>query len=151
MASAAISIADRLIQLASMREKNRGKYFKNFIEPLYLEGEQIAKDYMGLLTELSHRLDRANDNREVVEWLETKRTVLQPLRAKVRALIDDGAMEREKERDDENVKLLRKGRLTLQAEPPWARTIPSRGGIAWTRAMSFTRHSGTAHLCTPRS
>jgi hypothetical protein len=109
MASAAISIVDRLIQLATVREKNREKYFKNFIEPLYLDGEQIAKDYMSLLTELIHRIGQANDGREIVEWLETKRTALQPLRTKVRALIGEGFMKPRKEPVGDAAALFMKG------------------------------------------
>jgi hypothetical protein len=109
MAAAALSIIDRLIQLINVREKNREKYFKNFIEPLYLDGEQIAKDYMGLLTELAHKIGDAKTGREIAEWLETRRTTLQPVRDKVRALMENGFMEREDKAPGDALVLFKKG------------------------------------------
>jgi Na+-transporting NADH:ubiquinone oxidoreductase subunit NqrC len=109
MATTAVSIVDRLIQLATVRERNREKYFKNFIEPLYVDGEQIAKDYMNLLAELIHRIGQANDCREIADWLEARRTTFQPLRIKVRALIQDGFMERKEKRKSESLALFKKG------------------------------------------
>jgi hypothetical protein len=109
MGNAAISIVDRLIQLATVRERNREKYFNNFIEPLYRDGEQIASDYMGLLAELTYRITQADDWREIIKWLEEKRATLQPLRMKVRALIADGIMAREDKRSNRSVALFKKG------------------------------------------
>ena len=109
MGTAAISIVDRLIQLATLRERNREKYFNNFIEPLYRDGEQIAGDYMALLAELTHRIAEADDCQEITKWLEEKRTTLQPLRMKVRALIADGFMAHEDKRSNRSVALFRKG------------------------------------------
>jgi hypothetical protein len=109
MATAAVSIIDRLIQLATVRERNREKYFNNFIEPLYVDGEQIAKDYLSLLAELIHRIGQARDCREIAEWLEAKRTTLQPLRVKVRALIEDGFLASEDKRRNKSLALFRKG------------------------------------------
>src|ERR1039458_2505212 len=109
MATAAISIVDRLIQLATVTERNRQRFFKVLIEPLYLDGEQIAKDYMTLLAELIHRIDQAKELREIVEWLESRRTSFQPLRTKVRALIQDGFLEHEDKCRSKSLALFRKG------------------------------------------
>jgi hypothetical protein len=59
MLEAAVAIIDRLIQLVSVREKNRERFFNNFIEPLYRDGELVAKDYMSLLAEFLHRIEKA--------------------------------------------------------------------------------------------
>jgi hypothetical protein len=109
MATAAVSIIDRLIQLATVRERNKERYFRNFIEPLYADGEKIAEDYIGLLTELSHRIGQATDNSEIAEWLEARRASLQPLRVKVRALIQDRFMEHGKDTKGKAVALFQKG------------------------------------------
>ena len=61
MVEIAVSLVDRLIQLATVRERNKGKYFNSFIEPLYKDAEQVVKDYLGLLTELTRRLEMAGD------------------------------------------------------------------------------------------
>ena len=114
MVNEAVSIVDRLIQLATVRERNREKLFNNFIEPLYRDGEQIAKDYMTLLAELTHRIRRASGAPEIIDWLEERRAALQPLRVKVRALIDEQFMlrefmEREKKHNIDSFYLFRKG------------------------------------------
>jgi hypothetical protein len=90
--AAAISIVDRLIQLLNIRERNREKYFKNFIEPLYKDAEPIAKDYMGLLTELAHRVQKARSIHDVIPWLEERRTAYQAVRMKLRAALPDDVM-----------------------------------------------------------
>src|SRR6185437_10488413 len=100
MAAAAISLIDRLIQLLSVREKNRERYFKNFIEPLYIDAEKIAADYMKLLIELIHRIDDSGNGREIVEWLEVRSVDLQPVRVKIRAMIKDGSMQEQADSDE---------------------------------------------------
>jgi len=120
MASAALSLVDRLIQLATVRAKNREKYFNNFIEPLYSDGEQIAKDYMALLTELIHRIAQARDSREIAVWLEEKRSAFQPLRIKVRALIEGEFMRRESPDEKDSITLFKTGLWGLM-----------KGGASW--------------------
>ena len=137
MATAAVSIVDRLIQLATVRERNREKYFKNFIEPLYVDGEQIAKDYMSLLTELIHRIEQANDGREIVEWLESRRTTFQPLRVKVRALIQEGFMNREGKDTNTTVGLFKKGLWGLMKGGASA----AESGRALTSEYGFGDHT----------
>lgn len=90
MLEVAVSLVDRLIQLASVRERNREKFFDGFIEPLYQDAEQISRDYMTLFAELIHRLTEAEDTAPVIEWLEERRSVFQPVRMKVRALLEEG-------------------------------------------------------------
>lgn len=104
-----ISLIDRLIQLATVRERNRERFFNNFIEPVYRDGEQIAKDYLALLAELQSRIAEARDLRDLVNWLELKRTTLQPLRAKVRALVDGPAIVGKSKRVNDNVVLFERG------------------------------------------
>jgi len=120
MATVAISIVDRLIQLATVREKNREKYFRNFIEPLYLDGEVIAKDFLALMAELIHRIRQADKPREVVEWLEERRAAFQPLRVKVRALIEERFMVGGDRRESDAVVLFKNGLWGLM-----------RGGASW--------------------
>lgn len=109
MATAALAIVDRLIQLASVREKNKERFFNNFVEPLYIAGEQIAKDYMGLLAELIQRVQHADDCLGIVEWLEARRTTFKPVRDRVRALAQDESWEREDKRRGKSLALFSKG------------------------------------------
>jgi hypothetical protein len=81
-------LLDRLIQLSSIRERNGEKYFHSFIDPLYRDAEQVARDYMLLFAELVHRLSEAEHPDEVIEWLEERRTAFQPVRMKIRAFLD---------------------------------------------------------------
>jgi len=90
MVEVAVSLVDRLIQLATVRERNKEKYFSSFIEPVYRDAEQIARDYMTLFAELIHRLATAKETASVIEWLEERRSGFQPVRMKVRALLDEG-------------------------------------------------------------
>lgn len=85
LVTVSLSIIDRLIQLATVQERNRERYFRNFIEPLYLDGEEVAKDYVALLTELIQRIQKAQNAQEIVDWLEQRRATLKPLRDKLRA------------------------------------------------------------------
>lgn len=59
MIDAGALILDQLIQLVTVRGRNREKYFNNYIEPLYREAEQIAKDYMALFAELISKIEAA--------------------------------------------------------------------------------------------
>jgi hypothetical protein len=87
--AAAISIIDRLIHLLTLKERNREKFFNNFIEPLYRDAEPVAKGHMGLLAELSHRLERAGSTDDLIPWLEQRRTSYQAVRMKIRALLEN--------------------------------------------------------------
>lgn len=109
MATAALSLIDRLIQLSTVRERNRERYFSTFIEPLYRDRELIAKDYMLLLAELSRRISKADEAREIVAWLEARRVENKPLRNKVRELLQDGLLERSRKTKNESVALFKKG------------------------------------------
>ena len=76
----ALSIIDRLIQLLTVKERNREKVFSNYIEPLYRDAEPVAKDYMSLMVELKHRLETATSVTELVNWLEERRVAYQAIR-----------------------------------------------------------------------
>lgn len=110
MATAAISIVDRLIQLLNVRQQNRAKFFHDFIDPLFQDGERIASDYLAMLNELKSRVASASDDpAEILDWIEERRADLQPLRIKVRALIDGhDSMGRGKHKST-NLVLFRKG------------------------------------------
>ncbi len=90
MLETALSLIDRLIQLATAKERNKERFFNNFIGPLYNDAEQIARDYMILFAELIHRLAKDEEAASIVEWLEERRTKFQPIRMKVRALLEEG-------------------------------------------------------------
>lgn len=109
MATAALSLIDRLIQLSTVRERNREKYFTTFIEPLFRDGELIAKDYMLLLAELGRRISDADEARDIVAWLEARRVENKALREKVRELLRDGLPERSRIHKNESVALFKKG------------------------------------------
>jgi len=85
----AISIIDRLVQLLTIRERNREKYFNTVIEPLYRDAEVVARDYMALFAELVQRLQTAATPRELIFWLEQRRAAYQPVRMKIRVLLLD--------------------------------------------------------------
>jgi hypothetical protein len=91
--AAAISIIDRLIQLLTLKERDREKFFNNFVEPLYRDAEPVAKDYMGLLAELSHRLEKAESINDLIPWLEERRTSYQAVRMKIRAVLKNPLFE----------------------------------------------------------
>jgi hypothetical protein len=86
--TAALSIIDRVIQLLTLRERNRERFFSNFIEPLYRDAEPVAKDYMALLTELDHKIQEKTLKENIV-WLEERRAAYRPVRMKLRALLQD--------------------------------------------------------------
>src|SRR5580692_1682614 len=90
--AAAISIIDRLIQLLTVRERSRAEYFRNFIDPLYRDAELVALDYMALFTELTHRLERAASFKELIVWLEQRRSAYRPVRMKIKALLADKSL-----------------------------------------------------------
>ena len=42
-----------------MRERNREKYFQQFVEPLYKDAEAVVNDYVALFGELIELLKKA--------------------------------------------------------------------------------------------
>jgi len=90
---AAISIIDRLTKLLTIRERNRERVFNNFIQPIYQDAEAVARDYMGLFAELIQRLETAATAKELIIWLEQRRAAYQPVRMKIRALLNDEAFQ----------------------------------------------------------
>jgi len=91
-----LGIVDRLIQLVTVREHNREKYFHEFIQPLYDDAEKIVQDYTSLLVELIQQIRSARSTKTVVDWIEQRRHAMLPLRTKVRALIADGTVDPDK-------------------------------------------------------
>src|SRR5262249_13628659 len=65
------------------------RFFNNFIDPLYRDSEAVAKDYMALFAELVWRLEKAATVDDVITWLEERRPLYQPVRMKIRALLND--------------------------------------------------------------
>jgi len=96
MVDIGLSVLDRLIQLLTVRERNREKYFQQFIDPLYKDAEGIVNDYVGLFGELIELLTNADSTEEVVAWIEQRRLKMLPLRIKVRALLENNAVDSEK-------------------------------------------------------
>jgi hypothetical protein len=96
MVDVGLSIVDRLIQLLTVRERNREKYFNQFIEPLYKDAEGIVNDYVALFGELIELLKKADSTEEVVAWIEQRRLKMLPLRIKVRALLENHTLDPEK-------------------------------------------------------
>jgi hypothetical protein len=93
MIDVGVSIVDRLIQLLTVRERNREKYFHTFIEPLYKDAEGIMNDYIALLGELIELLETADPIESVAVWIEQRRLKMLPLRDKVRALLENRAID----------------------------------------------------------
>lgn len=91
-----LSVVDRLIQLITVREHNREKYFREFIQPLYEDAEKIVHDYTSLLVELIRQIKNARSTEAVIEWVEERRHAMLPLRTKVRALLIDGTVDPDK-------------------------------------------------------
>src|SRR5437660_2079694 len=87
MIEASITIVDRLIQLVTARERNKEKYFNNFVEPLYRDAEAIIKDYTSLFVELIAKLERSDEVPDVIKWIEERRMLYLPVRIKTRALL----------------------------------------------------------------
>jgi hypothetical protein len=96
MVDVALSVVDRLIQLLTVRERNREKYFQQFIEPLYKDAEGIANDYVALFGELIDLLKNADSTEEVIAWIERRRLKMLPLRMKVRALLENKSVDPDK-------------------------------------------------------
>ena len=89
MFEVALPIIDRLIQLATVREKRKQYFFNNYIEPLYRDAESIVRDYDQLLTEIIQQIRSASDTLAVITWMDDRRRTLLPIRTKVRALLSD--------------------------------------------------------------
>ena len=71
-----------------MRERNREKYFQQFVEPLYKDAEAVVNDYVALFGELIELLKKADSTEDVVAWIELRRLKMLPLRIKIRALLE---------------------------------------------------------------
>src|ERR1035441_5754453 len=96
MVDIALSVVDRLIQLLTIRERNREKYFQQFIEPLYRDAEGIVNDYVSLFGELIELLKNSDSTEDVIAWIEQRRLKMLPLRIKVRALLENNAVDPER-------------------------------------------------------
>ena len=96
MVDIALSVVDRLIQLLTVRERNREKYFQQFIEPLYRDAEGIVNDYVSLFGELIELLKNSDSTEDVIAWIEQRRLKMLPLRIKERALLENNAVDPER-------------------------------------------------------
>jgi hypothetical protein len=48
MLDAGVRVIDRLIQLIEKRHSRREHYFTAFVDPVFRDAEEVAKDYIGL-------------------------------------------------------------------------------------------------------
>lgn len=89
MADLSLVIIDKFIEILTVKEKNKEKYFNNFIEPMFKDAEIIVKDYMELFIELIEKLEKDEETDEIIKWIEKRRYSLLPARTKVRALLKE--------------------------------------------------------------
>ena len=117
MIDSALKLIDRLLQLVKVREDNRAKRFKNIIEPMYQDAQSIMDDYNALFKELITKLETEEDVAPIIQWLETRRLEMVPVRIKTRAFL--GTLRfRENELDKFNKGIwgLMKGGITITEE-----------------------------------
>jgi len=96
MVDIGLSIVDRLIQLLTIRQRNREAYFNQFIEPLYRDAEGVVNDYVALFGDLIELLKKADSTEEVIAWIEQRRLKMLSLRMKMRALLDNNTVDPDK-------------------------------------------------------
>lgn len=122
MVDAAVKIVDRLIQLLSLQERNREKYFQNFVDPLFHDAELVVHDYIALFRELISQLEKGDSVSEIVKWLEERRLELLPVRIKLRAFLTHMSYDRQRkleasmDRFQKGIWGLMKGGLSLVEE-----------------------------------
>ncbi len=90
MIDAGIKIIDRLIQLATYRERKSKDYFNNYIDPLYKDSEIIVSDYLKLFQKLIHKIQDGEMEEELIRWLELHRIEHLPLRMKAKSMLRRG-------------------------------------------------------------
>ena len=96
MIDTAKNVIDLFIQLFTIKERNKEKYFNNYIEPLYKDAELIANDYFGLFNELLSRLETEEEVYDIIKWIEERRMSFLLIRVKVRALLKVFDIQKEK-------------------------------------------------------
>jgi hypothetical protein len=118
MIDASITVIDRLVQLLTVRERNREKQFLNIIEPLYQDTQAIMGDYTALFVELISQLEQDHDIPEIIRWIEARRMAFLPLRVKVRAFLDtfDSREQESMDRFQKGIWGVMKGGLSLVQE-----------------------------------
>ena len=82
-----ITLIDKLVQLINSRQKNKERYFREYVEPMYYDAEAIMNDYTTLFGKLIADLKSKEDVHAITVWLEERRLQFLPLRIKVRALL----------------------------------------------------------------
>jgi len=82
-----IKIIDRLIQLATYRERKSKEYFDVYVEPLYKDAEKIVSDYLKLFQKLIHKIKKGESEAEIIKWIEQRRVDHLPIRMKTKSLL----------------------------------------------------------------
>jgi hypothetical protein len=89
MIDAGVKIIDRLIQLLEKRQARREHYFTAFVDPVFHDAEEVAKDYIGLFGQVIAKLgSKDEDISGLIKWLEERRLDRLPVRIKLRALVN---------------------------------------------------------------
>jgi hypothetical protein len=99
MIDAAVRVADKLILLLTIRERNREKEFEKFVDPLFKDAELVVNDYFSLFRELLTRLGAATSTEDTIRWLEERRLEMLPVRMKLRAFLQTNGRVQARELD----------------------------------------------------
>ncbi|HLK09679.1 MAG TPA: hypothetical protein VKV30_17135 [Candidatus Angelobacter sp.] len=92
MLTALLGIIDRLIELVKVRQTQRSNFFQKIVEPSFAELLMVHQDYISMFTEVLNMLSSQSETEERVQrekalqMLKQRRTTLEPLREKLRAL-----------------------------------------------------------------
>lgn len=89
-------ITEKLLVLVKYREEKSRRIFDKFIEPIFTDLLVIHKDYLEMFEGVQAMLPNENDSRkeihkkldEAVVYLQQKRTAFEPVRVKLRAIIE---------------------------------------------------------------
>jgi len=87
MIDAAVRILEMLIELFEQKGRRRELYFREFVEPLFKDAEEVAKDYIGLFKDLIDKLEHEDNIPNIIEWIEQRRGFFLPLRIKLRGAL----------------------------------------------------------------
>lgn len=88
MVEVGIALVDNLYKIFSIKTKHDEKYFYSFIEPMFKDAEMVMNNYTSLLNELISKLEMDEEMISIIKWLRLKRIEFQPLRMKMRVLLE---------------------------------------------------------------
>jgi hypothetical protein len=92
MLTSLLAIIDRLIELVKVRQTQRSNFFQKIVEPSFADLLMVHQDYVSMFTEVLDMLSSQSETEERVQrekalqMLKHRRTTLEPLREKLRAL-----------------------------------------------------------------